>query len=98
MPQALEEARKNLKNPPRIFTEIALEQIDGDVSFFENDVPSAFFSGADGEEVATDADDEGGVCQDERGGDCGAEELCGVDEDGPAAAVEWRLPAGRGHI
>src|ERR1035441_4919945 len=55
MPQALEEARKNLKNPPRIFTEIALEQIDGDVSFFENDVPSAFLSGADGAEVAKDA-------------------------------------------
>jgi uncharacterized protein (DUF885 family) len=56
MPQVFEEARKNLKNPPRIFTEIALEQIDGDISFFEKDVPSAFFSGADGEEVATDAD------------------------------------------
>jgi len=55
MPQALAEARKNLKNPPKIFTEIALEQIDGDVSFFENDVPSAFFSGADGAEIATDA-------------------------------------------
>jgi len=55
MPQALLEARKNLKNPPKIFTEIALEQIDGDASFFENDVPSAFFSGADGAEVATDA-------------------------------------------
>jgi len=56
MPQALDEARKNLKDPPKIFTQIALEQIDGDVSFFENDVPSAFFSGADGEEVATDKD------------------------------------------
>jgi uncharacterized protein (DUF885 family) len=55
MPQALAEARKNLKDPARISTEIALEQIDGDVSFFENDVPSAFFSGADGAEVATDA-------------------------------------------
>jgi uncharacterized protein (DUF885 family) len=55
MPQALEEARKNLKNPPRIFTEIALEQVDGDISFFENDVPSAFFSGDDGAEVATGA-------------------------------------------
>ena len=55
MPQALLEARKNLKNPPKIFTEIALEQIDGDVSFFEKDVPSAFFSGADGAEVASDA-------------------------------------------
>ena len=56
MPQVLLEARKNLKNPPKIFTEIALEQIDGDVSFFQNDVPSAFFSGADGAEVATDKD------------------------------------------
>ena len=55
MPQALEEARKDLKNPPRIFTEIALEQVDGDISFFESDVPSAFFSGDDGAEVATGA-------------------------------------------
>jgi uncharacterized protein (DUF885 family) len=55
MPKALDEARKNLKSPPKIFTQIALEQIDGDVSFFEHDVPSAFFSGAGGEEVATDA-------------------------------------------
>jgi uncharacterized protein (DUF885 family) len=52
MPKVLDEARKNLKNPPKIYTEIALEQVDGDVSFFENDVPSAFFSGTD---VATDA-------------------------------------------
>ncbi|WP_334268633.1 DUF885 domain-containing protein [Edaphobacter sp. HDX4] len=42
IPQVFEEARKNLKNPPRIFTEIALEQIDGMVSFFEEDVPAAF--------------------------------------------------------
>ena len=55
MPKALDEARMNLKNPPKIFTEIALEQIDGDISFFEHDVPSAFFSGADAAEVATDA-------------------------------------------
>ena len=55
MPKALDEARKNLKNPPRIFTEIALEQIDGNISFFEKDVPSALFSGADGAEIATDA-------------------------------------------
>jgi uncharacterized protein (DUF885 family) len=53
MPQALLEGRKNLKNPPHIYTEIALEQIDGDISFFQNDVPSAFFSGPD---VATDAE------------------------------------------
>jgi uncharacterized protein (DUF885 family) len=53
MPQLLLEARKNLKNPPHIYTEIALEQIDDDISFFQNDVPSAFFSGP---ESATDAE------------------------------------------
>ena len=42
MPQVLVEARKILKNPPRIFTEIALEQIDDTISFFQNDVPAAF--------------------------------------------------------
>jgi uncharacterized protein (DUF885 family) len=47
MPQALLEARKNLKNPPHIYTEIALEQIDGDISFFQTDVPSAFTEATD---------------------------------------------------
>ncbi len=47
IPQALEDARKNLKNPPRIYTEIALEQIDGLVSFFQHDVPEAFATATD---------------------------------------------------
>jgi uncharacterized protein (DUF885 family) len=47
MPQVLLEARKNLKNPPKIYTEIALEQIDGLVSFFEHDVPAAFAAADD---------------------------------------------------
>ncbi len=47
MPEALVEARKNLKNPPRIFTEIALEQIDGIISFFSDDVPAAFTDATD---------------------------------------------------
>ena len=53
MPEVLLEARKNLKNPPRIYTEIALEQIDGEISFFQTDVPSAFLSGPD---AATDTE------------------------------------------
>ena len=53
MPQVLLEARKNLKNPPKVFTEIALEQIDGLVSFFTTDVPSAF---ADATDAQTKAD------------------------------------------
>ena len=42
MPAVLEVARKNLKNPPRRYTEIALEQLPGMLSFFEKDVPAAF--------------------------------------------------------
>jgi uncharacterized protein (DUF885 family) len=47
MPQLLIEARKNLKDPPKIYTEIALEQIDDLVSFFQTDVPSAFTEATD---------------------------------------------------
>ena len=47
MPQVLMEARKNLKDPPKIFTEIALEQIGDITSFFENDVPAAFVDAND---------------------------------------------------
>ena len=49
MPAVFEEARKNLKNPPRIYTEIALEQLPGIVSFFQSDVPSAFADATDPE-------------------------------------------------
>jgi uncharacterized protein (DUF885 family) len=53
IPQVFVEARKNLKNPPKIYTEIALEQIDGLVSFFQTDVPSAF---ADADDAQTKAE------------------------------------------
>ncbi len=42
MPNALAEARKNLDNPPRVYTEIAIEQLDGNRDFFAKDVPAAF--------------------------------------------------------
>jgi uncharacterized protein (DUF885 family) len=42
MPGVLAAARDNLRNPPKIYTEIALEQIPGIISFFEKDVPLAF--------------------------------------------------------
>jgi uncharacterized protein (DUF885 family) len=42
MPETLGRARENLKNPPRIYTDIAMEQLPGIVSFFEHDVPLAF--------------------------------------------------------
>ena len=42
MPAVFTAARQNLKNPPRIYTEIALEQLPDIISFFQNDVPDAF--------------------------------------------------------
>jgi uncharacterized protein (DUF885 family) len=47
MPAVFDDARKNLKNPPEIFTKIALEQLPGDISFFKNDLPSAFTDAKD---------------------------------------------------
>ena len=42
VPAALEDARANLTDPVGIYTQIAIEQIDGNISFFRNDVPAAF--------------------------------------------------------
>jgi uncharacterized protein (DUF885 family) len=42
MPAALQAAHANLKNPPKIYTEIAIQQLPGLVGFFEKDVPAAF--------------------------------------------------------
>ncbi len=44
MPAALEAARANLVNPPRIFTDVALEQLPGIIGFFQSDIPAAFTS------------------------------------------------------
>lgn len=47
MPALLVDARENLKNPPHIYTEIAIEQLPGIIRFFENDVPAAFADAKD---------------------------------------------------
>jgi uncharacterized protein (DUF885 family) len=42
IPRVFQAARQNLSNPPKISTEVALEQLPGIVSFFHDDVPAAF--------------------------------------------------------
>ena len=42
IPKALEAARQNLHNPPRVYTEVALQQLPDTIKFFQNDVPKAF--------------------------------------------------------
>ena len=42
IPKALDSARQNLENPPKIYVEIALEQLPDEADFFRKDVPEAF--------------------------------------------------------
>jgi uncharacterized protein (DUF885 family) len=52
MPAVFTEARANLENPPRIYTEIALEQLPDIIDFFRHDVPEAFQTAKDPATVA----------------------------------------------
>ena len=47
MPAVFVAARANLKNPPAIYTQIALEQIGDLIHFFQHDVPEAFAAADD---------------------------------------------------
>jgi uncharacterized protein (DUF885 family) len=42
IPKVFEAARKNLSNPPRVYTEVAVQQLPGVIGFFKEDVPKAF--------------------------------------------------------
>ena len=42
VPTLFAAARQNLKNPPPIYVDVALEQIPGLIGFFQKDVPAAF--------------------------------------------------------
>jgi uncharacterized protein (DUF885 family) len=47
MPAIIAQAHTNLQNPPRIFTEIAIEQLPNIITFFKHDVPEAFADAQD---------------------------------------------------
>jgi uncharacterized protein (DUF885 family) len=42
IPRALTQARQVLRNPPQIYTDIAIEQLPGNIDFFQTTVPDAF--------------------------------------------------------
>jgi uncharacterized protein (DUF885 family) len=42
IPALLEEARKNLSDVPRVYTEVAIEDLANTPAFFQNDLPKAF--------------------------------------------------------
>jgi uncharacterized protein (DUF885 family) len=47
-PRALQQARVVLLNPPKIYTDIAIEQLPGNIDFFQSTVPDAFKEVKDG--------------------------------------------------
>jgi uncharacterized protein (DUF885 family) len=51
IPVLLQNARANLQGTPKIYTEVALEQLPGTIGFFENAVPDAF-AGVTNKELA----------------------------------------------
>jgi len=61
MPALLDAARVNLKNPPHIYTEIAIEQLPDIISFFQKDVPAAFADAQDASLKAEFAQTNAGV-------------------------------------
>jgi uncharacterized protein (DUF885 family) len=61
MPAFLDQGRSNLTAPAKIFTEIAIEQIDGNIAFFKNDVPAAFSEVSDKELLGEFAQTNAGV-------------------------------------
>ena len=42
IPRVLDAARQNISNPPRIYTQVALQQMPDNIKFFQRDVPGAF--------------------------------------------------------
>jgi uncharacterized protein (DUF885 family) len=52
VPGVFDAARQNLKNPPSVYVDVALEQLPGMIRFFQNDVPAAFHDAKDTEVIA----------------------------------------------
>jgi uncharacterized protein (DUF885 family) len=44
VPQLLASGKQNVKNPPRMFAELAIEDFEGSIEFLEKEVPGAFSS------------------------------------------------------
>jgi uncharacterized protein (DUF885 family) len=61
MPMVFAAARANLKNPPKVFTEVAIDQLPGLIDFFAKDVPAAFSAVKDAKLLAEFKDSNAGV-------------------------------------
>lgn len=61
VPRLLDAARSNLDNPPRVYTEVALQQLSGTIGFFRDDVPKAFEGVTDAELLSDFAKSNAGV-------------------------------------
>ena len=85
MPAVFTDARKNLKNPPHIYTEIAIAQMPGVIRFFQNDVPLAF-------KDATDATTRAAFAKSNADVIAVAPELSGLAQERSAGKIQRRFP------
>ena len=91
MPAALDAAHQNLKNPPQIYTEIALEQLPDIITFFQSDVPTAFKQ-AQNEQLKER------IFTVEQRRHHGSQELPELAQEGRSSPLAWRLPVWRGDL
>ena len=91
IPANLAMAKTNLKNPPKIYTEVALDQMPGIIGFFQADVPAAF---KDVKEPSAAQP----VQDVERRRHCISAAVSELPERRPASSIEWRFSVGRGEI
>ena len=91
IPANLAAAKVNLKNPPRVYTEIAIEQMPGIISFFQKDVPEAFKDVTDPQLLAEFKASNGKVIAELRA-------LSGFPEDRSSPRFEGRLPPRPGAV
>ena len=89
IPKALEAARQNLSNPPRVYTEVALQQLPDTIEFFRNDVPKAFDAVKNPKLLADFKASNDGVCG-------SIDSVSKISSQRSAACVEGRFsPGGR---
>ena len=89
IPQALAAARQNLSNPPRVFTEVALQELPDTIKFFQRDVPKGVRR-SKGRQFAIQ------VREGQPRRDCGSAQLREISSAGVVARIQRRFPSGRG--
>ncbi len=91
IPQVLEAARQNISNPPRVYTEVALQQMPDTIKFFQMMFPKAFRR-SKGRQLLAEFKGQ------QRCGHRSIEQVPEISAEGAAARIQRRFPPGRGEF